>query len=346
MCLHGSHPQPSSHFPSPLLLILSPPGHGDVYRSLEKSGVLDKLLAAGKEYVFISNVDNLNAAIDLRLLYHLVNNRGVSFCMEVTERTRQDVQGGTLVEYEGKPHLLEASQVPPQHWDDLRSLKKFRTWCTNNLWVSLKEMKEIISVRSLDWGSPVIVNERIISSAGRGTGGVSGETGGGLCVNGGGGLGRGGGIPILELETAAGGAIGFFPGAIGVLVPRSRFLPVKNTGDLFAVQSNLYDLRHGILYMAPARSIHVPPIIRLGPEFSTLEDYTERVLGGSGGLGTPDILEADHISVTGNVTFGKGVSLRGSVVIVATEGQRIDVPSGALLENCVVTGSLRITSTT
>jgi UTP--glucose-1-phosphate uridylyltransferase len=33
-----------------------PPGHGDVFRALEKSGVLDKLLASGKEYIFISNV--------------------------------------------------------------------------------------------------------------------------------------------------------------------------------------------------------------------------------------------------------------------------------------------------
>ncbi len=33
-----------------------PPGHGDVFRSLERSGVLDKLLSSGKEYIFISNV--------------------------------------------------------------------------------------------------------------------------------------------------------------------------------------------------------------------------------------------------------------------------------------------------
>jgi UTP--glucose-1-phosphate uridylyltransferase len=33
-----------------------PPGHGDVFRALERSGVLDKLLSTGKEYVFISNV--------------------------------------------------------------------------------------------------------------------------------------------------------------------------------------------------------------------------------------------------------------------------------------------------
>ena len=33
-----------------------PPGHGDVFRALERSGVLDKLLSTGKEYIFISNV--------------------------------------------------------------------------------------------------------------------------------------------------------------------------------------------------------------------------------------------------------------------------------------------------
>ena len=42
---------------------------------------------------------------------------------------------------------------------------------------------------------------------------------------------------ILELETAAGAAIEFFDRAVGILVPRSRFLPVKSTADLLAVQS-------------------------------------------------------------------------------------------------------------
>ena len=31
--------------------------------------------------------------------------------MEVTDKTRSDVKGGTLVQYEGKLHLLEIAQV-------------------------------------------------------------------------------------------------------------------------------------------------------------------------------------------------------------------------------------------
>jgi UTP--glucose-1-phosphate uridylyltransferase len=40
-----------------------PPGHGDLYNALVHSGVLDKLLAEGKEYLFVSNSDNLGAVL-------------------------------------------------------------------------------------------------------------------------------------------------------------------------------------------------------------------------------------------------------------------------------------------
>ena len=38
-----------------------PPGHGDVFNALYQSGVLDQLILEGKEYIFISNSDNLGA---------------------------------------------------------------------------------------------------------------------------------------------------------------------------------------------------------------------------------------------------------------------------------------------
>ena len=56
----------------------------------------------------------------------------------------------------------------------------------------------------------------------------------------------------------------------------------------------------------------------------------------------PHILELDHLTVTGDVTFGAGVQLRGTVIIVANHGSRIDIPPGAILENKVVSGNLRI----
>ena len=42
-----------------------PPGHGDVYQSFYNSGLLDQFIEQGKEYMFLSNVDNLGATVDL-----------------------------------------------------------------------------------------------------------------------------------------------------------------------------------------------------------------------------------------------------------------------------------------
>ena len=37
------------------------------------------------------------------------------FVMEVTDKTRADVKGGTLIMYEKKLRLLEIAQVPKEH---------------------------------------------------------------------------------------------------------------------------------------------------------------------------------------------------------------------------------------
>ena len=58
----------------------------------------------------------------------------------------------------------------------------------------------------------------------------------------------------------------------------------------------------------------------------------------------PDIIELDHLTVSGNVTFGRKskVILKGTVIIIANHGEQIDIPSGAILENKIVSGNLRI----
>lgn len=45
-----------------------PPGHGDLYPSFARSGLLDKYIAEGKEWLFVSNIDNLAATVDWRIM--------------------------------------------------------------------------------------------------------------------------------------------------------------------------------------------------------------------------------------------------------------------------------------
>ncbi|KNE54508.1 hypothetical protein AMAG_00479 [Allomyces macrogynus ATCC 38327] len=224
-----------------------PPGHGDLFESLENSGLLDQLIAQGKEWIFVSNVDNLGATVDTRILKHLEES-GATYVMEVTNKTKQDIKGG---HQEGLPE---------------------------------GEM-------NLD----VIVNVKTAKS----------------------------GEKVIQLETAVGAAIRFFDNAHGINVPRSRFLPVKSTSDLFLVTSDLYSLDHGQLVMNPDRLFGTIPIVKLGDHFKKVNDYQARFKG------RPRIIDLDHLTVSGSVRFG------------SDRRDHIDIPSGSRLEDKVVTGNLR-----
>lgn len=49
----------------------NPPGHGDIYRSFYNSGLLQKFIDESKEYMFVSNIDNLGATVDVNILSKL-----------------------------------------------------------------------------------------------------------------------------------------------------------------------------------------------------------------------------------------------------------------------------------
>lgn len=56
----------------------------------------------------------------------------------------------------------------------------------------------------------------------------------------------------------------------------------------------------------------------------------------------PTMLELDHLTVAGDVKFGRGIVLQGTVLIVANEGSKIELPDGAVLENTLVSGAFII----
>lgn len=281
-----------------------PPGHGDVFAALYNSGLVDTLLAQGKEYVFVSNVDNLGATVDLNILNHMDTN-GVEYCMELTDKTRADIKGGTIISYDGKVSLLEVAQVPKNYVEEFKSVSKFKVFNTNNIWLSLRAVQRIMQENSMRLD--IIINNK--EAAGQ---------------------------KVVQLETAIGAAIGYFKNACGVNVPRKRFLPVKSTSDLMLIQSNMYALKSGSLVQNPLRQFSTTPVIKLGNEFKKVSDYLSRF--GS----MPDVLELDHLTVSGDVAFGSGCVLKGTVIIVANPGNKIMIPSGSVLENKVITGNLHI----
>jgi UTP--glucose-1-phosphate uridylyltransferase len=158
-----------------------PPGHGDVFESLYNSGILDKLISRGVEYIFLSNVDNLGAVVDLRILEHMVQTE-TEYIMELTDKTKADVKGGTIIDYEGEVRLLEIAQVPKEHVNEFKSIKKFKYFNTNNIWLSTKAVKRVVEDGEL--AMEIIPNNKSIPADRKGESDIS----------------------IVQLETAVGAA--------------------------------------------------------------------------------------------------------------------------------------------
>ncbi|KAK7941038.1 UTP-glucose-1-phosphate uridylyltransferase [Apiospora aurea] len=272
--------------------------------------VLEKLIERGIEIIFLSNVDNLGAVVDLRILQHMIESES-EYVMELTNKTKADVKGGTIIDYEGSVRLLEIAQVPKEHVNEFKSIKKFKYFNTNNIWMNVKAIKRVVENDELEM--EIIPNGKTIPGDKKGESDIS----------------------VIQLETAVGAAIRHFRNAHGVNVPRRRFLPVKTCSDLMLVKSDLYALKHGQLQMSASR-FGDAPLIKLGGDFKKVSDFQKRIAS------IPKIVELDHLTITGNVNLGRGVVLKGTVIIVATEGSTIDIPPGSILENVVVQGSLRL----
>ena len=66
-----------------------------MYESFHNSGLLDQFIKQGKEYVFISNIDNMGATADINILNFLLHHpqgHAPEFLMEVTDKTRADIK--------------------------------------------------------------------------------------------------------------------------------------------------------------------------------------------------------------------------------------------------------------
>jgi UTP--glucose-1-phosphate uridylyltransferase len=277
-----------------------PPGHGDIYPALMTSGMLGLLLERGYRYAFMSNSDNLGAVLEPRILAWIAAE-GIPYAAEVTPRTEADLKGGhiAVLKETGGLVLRETAQTPDEDMDAFTDVARHADFHVNNLWVDLRALDRLLRERDGVLGLPMIVNEKTVDPADKGS------------------------PPVYQLETAMGAAIGVFEGARAVRVPRSRFVPVKKTNDLLVLRSDAYVLGDGArIELAAGRSD--APLVELDEDhFKLLRDFDAHFPEGP-----PSLAEAERLEVAGDVTFGRDVKVRGRARV---EGpQRVD--DGAVLE--------------
>jgi UTP--glucose-1-phosphate uridylyltransferase len=277
-----------------------PPGHGDLYTALLTSGMLDTLLDRGYRYAFVSNSDNLGAVLDPRILGWIAREE-IPFAMEVTRRTEADRKGGHIARVPGGGYVLrETAQTRKEDLDALQDITRHRYVNTNNLWLDLRALREVMEQRDGVLGLPLIVNRKTVDPSDKST------------------------PEVFQLETAMGAAIGVFDGARPIAVPRRRFSPVKTTEDLLALRSDAYVLLDDArVELAPERD-GTPPVVDLDDDdYKLLRDFDAHFPAGA-----PSLVQCERLAVEGDVTFGAGVVVRGAVTV---SGPR-RIEDGAVLE--------------
>jgi UTP--glucose-1-phosphate uridylyltransferase len=266
--------------------------------------MLDKLLQSGIRYAFISNSDNLGSSIDETLLGYFAENE-FPFMMEVAQRTPADCKGGHLARHENRRMVLrEAAQCPGDEMDAFRDIRRYRFFNTNNLWVDLKYLKELIQQESVI-RLPMILNPKTLDPRDEAS------------------------PKVFQIETAMGAAISLFDGATAVIVPRSRFLPVKKCNELLLIRSDLFRFSpRNTLIPNPDRGSDELPHIRLDNHYYGKTDLFDQRFP----CGVPSLLECNALTIDGDVRFEQDVTLRGRVRIRNTKTNQAVITAGSVLE--------------
>ena len=145
-----------------------PPGHGDLYTALRGTGLLDRLIDAGYERVFVSNSDNLGAVPDARRR-RLVRRRPVrrsrSRPCGVRRRTARAATSPGARPTAGSCCARRA-QTLDEDKEALADLDRHRFSSTNNLWFDLRgDEARRSTARGGILGLPLIRNVKNVDPA-------------------------------------------------------------------------------------------------------------------------------------------------------------------------------------
>jgi len=262
-----------------------------------------RLLDAGYHTAFVSNADNLGAVMDPAILGYFLA-RKLPFMMEVADRTEADRKGGHLAATpDGELLLRESAQCPPDDAAAFQDISRHRFFNTNNLWLNLRALRDILDRNEGILGLPMIRNTKTVDPRDPAS------------------------PPVYQLETAMGSAIAVFAGAGALRVPKSRFAPIKKTNDLLDVRSDNYVLTRDFQVRAnPARTLP-RAVIDLDPQYyGFVDQFQERFR-----RGTPSLLACERLTVRGDIRFGREVQLSGCVELRNETGAPLEVPDGAHL---------------
>ena len=135
---------------------------------------------------------------------------------------------------------------------------------------------------------------------------------------------------VLQLETAMGSAIECFKGAAAILIPRSRFAPVKTTADLLALSSDAYEITDDSRMQLCAARNSVQPTVKLDDGYKFVDQLATLTKNG-----VPSLINCTKLTVEGKVDMAKGVVISGTVKFVNTGDEVKVAPARTYMDETV-----------
>ncbi|MBW1678301.1 MAG: UTP--glucose-1-phosphate uridylyltransferase, partial [Deltaproteobacteria bacterium] len=251
-----------------------------------------------------ANSDNLGAVMDETILGYFAENN-FPFMMEVTDRTEADSKGGHLARLKnGRLTLREIAQCPEDEVEEFQDIHVYSYFNTNTIWVNLLALKALLDAHHNVIHLPMIRNPKTVDPKDDST------------------------PHVYQLETAMGSAISIFDGATAIRVPRTRFAPVKKCQDLLALWSDCYVLTEDYYVIQNPRRRPDPLVTRLDSKYYKKIDQLKARFP----HGAPSLLDCASFEVQGDVVFGKGVVVRGKVVIANRSDSQVAIADGNVIE--------------
>merc|ERR1712187_175120 len=225
------------------------------------------------------------------LLTHFVHSRA-PFMLEVGLRTEAENGEGHLAcdAYTGTLLLRTSEQCSERDRKDFENVGKHKFFNMNNAWLDLEALKK--QMVAADGVLPLPIVERHTTWAPRSL--MS--------------------TPVIQLETRMAAAVQCFDGASAIVVPSTRFVKARTSGELLALRSDAYTLTSDYRLELPSSSVGAP-YVKMIPSRSA--DQLNRIL-----LGRPPslarcnvlILEGD-VRIDENVIFKGDVSVKGPGIL-------------------------------
>ena len=227
----------------------------------------------------------------------------IPFLMEVADRTEADRKGGHLARRrEGGLVLRETAQTPDEDTDAFQDVERHRFFNTNTLWVDLDALHATLE-RDGVLGLPMIVNRKTVDPGDKES------------------------PAVIQLETAMGAAIDVFEGARRCASRGGASRPSRRRTTCSSLRSDAY-----VLTTPPASSrpgdATAPPLVDLDPDvFKLVADFDARFAAGP-----PSLVACERLTVEGDVAFGAGVVVRGTVTVRQEGDGQTRVEDGTVLE--------------